>query len=224
MLVLYNVIVSVFFRMLTRLESHRLVTDQLFSYTIKRAFLLVMNMALIMILLNMKYDTDLGITEVSFLLSGRYKDLTPDWYINIGAIIVMTMIFNIGFPIIELMLASVLKCAKQCWDRRCLCRKTSCKTKQEYVDLYINDVYPIEERYAFLIATILITLSFSCVIPMLNIICFLSIFLLYFSDRVLVFKLYQTPLNFGTELHRIIGKAIYLGMVAHMVLTAFFLS
>jgi uncharacterized membrane protein len=223
LLVVYNVLVSSFFKLLSTLECHRLVTAELFSYTIKRSFLLVMNMALIMIILNMSYSGSSS-TSFGFLLQGKYSDLSPDWYINIGTIIILTMIFNITFPIIELLLANLLKCIRKCWDKKLCLRKTSCKTKQQFVELYSNDLYPIEERYAFLISVLLITLAFSCVIPLLNLICAISLLLLYFADRLLVFKVYQTPVNYGPELHRLISKTIYVALVAHFALSAFFLS
>jgi hypothetical protein len=142
-LVIYNVVVSVFFKLLSKFESHRLIADELYSYTIKRSFMLIMNMVLIMIFLNMKYTTGTNMTQASFLLQGRYNDLTPDWYSNIGTVIVMTMIFNISFPIIELIMTSLIKGLKICWDRKCCFKKTSCKTKSEYVSLFSNDIYPI---------------------------------------------------------------------------------
>lgn len=89
-----------------------------------------MNMALIMIILNMKYSTTIEATQFSFLLQGKYNDISPDWYMNIGSIIILTMIFNITFPIIELLLANILKCLKRCWDTKLYCKKTSCKTKK----------------------------------------------------------------------------------------------
>ena len=92
-----------------------------------------MNMALIMIILNMNFTASVSMNDVSFLLQGKYNDLTADWYLNIGTIIILTMIFNISFPIIELIMASIVKCLKKCWDRKCCCKKTSCKTKNEYV-------------------------------------------------------------------------------------------
>jgi hypothetical protein len=70
------------------------------SYTLKRAFLLIMNMGLIMILLNINYNNSISIQEISFIFLGRYDDFTSDWYSYIGAIIILTMIFNIAFPII----------------------------------------------------------------------------------------------------------------------------
>jgi hypothetical protein len=95
--------------------------------------MLIMNMALIMIILNMKFTASVDMTEVGFLLQGRYNDITPDWYNNIGTVIIMTMIFNISFPIIELVMVSFMKCLKKCWDRKCCFRKTSCKTKSQYI-------------------------------------------------------------------------------------------
>ena len=129
-LVVLNVAVTNIFRLLSKFESHRLISDELYSYTLKRSFLLIMNTVLIMIILNMKYTNGVDKSEVSFLLQGKYNDLTPDWYVDIGTVIIMTMIFNISFPIIELILASIVKCLKKCWDTKCCCRKTSCKTNK----------------------------------------------------------------------------------------------
>lgn len=227
LLVIYNVIVSYIFRILTNIEAHRMITSQLLSYTIKRAFLLIMNMGLIIILLNLQYSADPNFSQqtgIFFLLQGKYRDITAAWYMNIGAIIILTMIFNISFPLIELALASLVKCIKRCWDKRLCFKKTSCKTKQAYIDLYNNDIYPIEERYAFLIAVFIITLAFSCVIPILYIIATMSVLFLYLTDKVLVFRLYQTPINYGPDLHKLIKKALYFGLIAHMMLSAVFLS
>ena len=182
-------------------------------------------MGLIIILVNTQFtsDTDPDLS-ISFLIQGKYKDLTADWYLNIGTIIILTMIFNISFPLIELALASFIKCIKRCWDKKCCCVKTSCRTKDDYIALFSNDTYPIEERYAFIIAILLVTLTFSCVIPILNIICALSIFLLYLIDKLLVFKFYQTPLNYNSDLHQLMRKTLYLGIVVHLGLSAYFLS
>lgn len=157
-----------------------------------------MNMALIIILLNINYGNNIvDFNSFSFLLQGKFNDITADWYMNIGTIVILTMIFNIAFPIIELAFANILKCIRRCIDRRFCCRITSCKTKKEYIELYNNDIYPIQERYAFIMAIIIITMTFSCIIPILNLICGLSLMLLYFSDKVLLFKVYQFPVNYG---------------------------
>lgn len=38
-------------------------------------------------------------TKINFLFQGQFNDLTSDWYIKIGSIVIMTMIFNIFFPL-----------------------------------------------------------------------------------------------------------------------------
>lgn len=70
------------------------------SYAFKRAFLLMMNMALVMILLNINYSNTANFTAINFIFQGKYTDFTSDWYSNIGGIITMTMIFNIAFSLI----------------------------------------------------------------------------------------------------------------------------
>jgi len=80
-IVLYNLIVSFMFKKLSSFEGFYLITDELFSYTIKRAFLLIMNMGLIMILLNINYSGSLNLSQVSFLFTGNYTDMTSDWYL-----------------------------------------------------------------------------------------------------------------------------------------------
>ena len=217
--------VKYLFKLFTILEAHKLITNELYSYTIKRAFLFIMNMGLIIILINTQYNQQPSfLSQFRFLVQGKYKDISADWYLNIGSIIILTLFFNVSFPIIELALATLIKCFRHCWDKKCCFRKTSCKTKEEYIDLFSNDVYPIEERYAFLIAIYLITLAFSCVIPFLFIICSISVILLYIIDKVLIFKLYQTPLNYNAELQTLLRKTIYFALVIHMALTAVFLS
>jgi hypothetical protein len=48
--------------------------------------------------------------------------------------------------------------------------------------------------------------------------------LLYFADRVLIFKVYQTPTNYGPNLHKIVSQVFFLGLVIHFTLAAYFLS
>ena len=75
-----------------------------------------------------------------------------------------------------------------------------------------------------MIAIFIVCFVFSCIIPVVWIICFISVFLLYLIDKVLVFKLYQTPINYNADLHTLLKKSIYLGLVVHMGLTCVFLS
>lgn len=195
------------------------------SYTFKRAFLLILNMGVIMILLNINFNQTLfNSQDISFLFTGKYDDFTADWYSNIGAVIILTMIFNIAFPIIELLLVSVVKGLKKCWDTRCCRVPTSCESKKQFISLYSEDIFPIGERYAYLIATFIVSLAFCGVIPILIPVTFISVFLLYFADKVLLFKIYQIPINYTSSLHKVLSKVLLFGVLLHLAFTAYLLS
>lgn len=183
-----------------------------------------MNMGLVMILLNVNYNNSINLTEVSFIFLGKYDDFTSDWYQTIGSIIVLTMVFNISTPIIEFFLSFLWKCFRKCWDTGCTTRITSARSKSEYLNLYSNDIFPIGERYAYLIATFFITFSFSGVIPILVPISAISFFLLYICDKLLVFKFYQTPKNYTQTLHKWLINIIILALISHFCLTSYFLT
>jgi len=99
------------------------------SYAFKRAFLLMMNMALVMILLNINYANTVNFTSINFIFQGKFSDFTSDWYETIGGILIMTMIFNIAFSVIELLFACGMACLKKCWDTRCCTKRTTRATK-----------------------------------------------------------------------------------------------
>ena len=181
-------------------------------------------MGLILILLNHNYNNSTYLKEINFLFLGKYSDFTPDWYSNIGAIITLTLIFNISFPIIELFMAYIFRCFKKCWDTRCCNIPTSRQTKKEYIEYYNDEVYPIGQRYAYLMATFFVSMSFCGIIPLLVPVTAISIFLLYNVDKILIFRHYQTPQNYTPTLHKAFIVVLYLSIISHCALTAYFLS
>jgi len=88
----------------------------------------------------------------------------------------------------------------------------------------MDDIFPIGERYAYLIATFFVTFSFSGVLPILIPISAISFFLLYFSDKLLIFKFYQTPKNYTITLHKLFIKVLIFSCISHFTLTTYFLT
>ncbi len=82
----------------------------------------MMNMGLIMILLNINYTDTIKLSEISFIFLGKFTDVSTDWYEQIGTIIILTMIFNIAFSVVEVLFACLMRCLKKCWDTRCCTR------------------------------------------------------------------------------------------------------
>ena len=61
---------------------------------------------------------------------GKYQNFTPDWYDNIGVVIILTMVFNITTPLFELILLGFIKLGKKIYDTRCFRVKTTKKTQK----------------------------------------------------------------------------------------------
>jgi hypothetical protein len=223
-IVLLNVVVGQIFRLLSSWERQKDAEREQISYAFKRGFLLMMNMGLVMILLNINYKNTTQLQEVSFIFLGKYTDFTSDWYNNIGGIIILTMVFNIAFSLIELALACTLTCLKRIWDTRCCTLETSRPTKDDYIALFDDEIYPIGERYAYLMATFMISMAFSGVIPILIPVTLLSFIFLYFADKFLLFKYYQRPIQYTHKLHHTFLAVLYVSLILHFGLTAFFLA
>jgi hypothetical protein len=73
-------------------------------------------------------------------------------------------------------------------------------------------------------STFFISMVFSGVIPALIPITFLSFFLLYITDKFLLFKYYQTPLQYTQKLHKSFLNVLYVALIAHYAVTAYFLG
>ena len=70
----------------------------------------------------------------------------------------------------------------------------------------------------------MVSVAFCGVIPALVPVAFLSFFLLFFVDKLLIFKFYQIPKNYTTTLHKMLGKVILLTLIIHCALTAYLLT
>ena len=79
-IVIVNVIVGQIFRILSIFERQKNAEKEQLSYAFKRAFLLMMNMALVMILLNINYANTINWSSINFIFQGKFSDFTSDWY------------------------------------------------------------------------------------------------------------------------------------------------
>lgn len=81
----------------------------------KKSLLLILNLALIIIVLSI--DTSSANTAnasaLSFLFQGTYNDITADWYLQVGLIITLSMIFNMISPFVDVIVFFILTIVKK---------------------------------------------------------------------------------------------------------------
>jgi hypothetical protein len=73
-------------------------------------------------------------------------------------------------------------------------------------------------------ATFFVSMSFCGIIPLLVPVTVVCLFLLYNADKILIFRYYQTPQNYTQTLHKAFIIVLYLSIISHCALTAYFLS
>ncbi len=71
---------------------------------------------------------------------------------------------------------------------------------------------------------IFITLAFSSVMPILYVIAFLSIWFMFTCDKLLLFRVYQKPINYSEDLQSKVFKFLYIAIMVHCVASFFILS
>ena len=75
-----------------------------------------------------------------------------------------------------------------------------------------------------MMATFFVSMSFCGIIPFLVPVTAILLVLLYFIDKILLFRYYQTPLNYTQALHKTFLVVLYFSILAHCGLTSYFLS
>ena len=75
-----------------------------------------------------------------------------------------------------------------------------------------------------MIAVIFITLGFSCIMPVLNIIATCSFLLMFLCDKVLIFKVFRKPPNYDHKMQKKLIRLLYLALMIHLIGTAFLIS
>lgn len=69
-----------------------------------------------------------------------------------------------------------------------------------------------------------ITLAFSGVIPALYFIAFFSLLFMVICDKLLLFKVYQKPINYTSNLQSKVFKTIYVALLIHCATTILLMS
>lgn len=93
-----NEIVSAVYRKLSQFEAHEYLTSELYSYIIKQTILETTDLALVIVLLSIDFNRKSKAFD--FLLIGAFDDVSADWHLEVGIIIVVNMLFNLFSPFI----------------------------------------------------------------------------------------------------------------------------
>lgn len=121
-------------------------------------------------------------------INGSFSDFSREWYTEVGSIITATMIVNAISPhFLNLIFWYPLGCIKRkcCWK----CYKSQNTLNQ----MFAGPEFNIAIRTAQVLTTLFSCYLYSGGMPILNFICFLTMFSIYWIDKTLILRHYRKP-------------------------------
>lgn len=158
------------------------------------------NTAILLILTNANTE----IAGLSFIpLKGKYPDLNFEWYNDIGASFVITMITAALFPIIEFSIGFSQKLVFQFLDRGCSCnsQKTKKVTIQGYINLYSGPEYMMHFKYSGMMNVLFVTFMYGLAIPLLFPIALMAFTIQYVCEKLTITYFFRKPPMFDEKMN-----------------------
>ena len=130
-----------------------------------------------------------------WLTTGSLPDFNTAWFRSVGDIIVLAMVFNIYYPILEVLGYWGLRILFRCLDRGCKLKSDTTKSTsiQGYISIYQGPLYFMHYKYSSILTIAYITFMYGFGMPVLFPIAGLSFLVLYVVEKFMLFYGHITP-------------------------------
>lgn len=137
------------------------------------------------------------------IFNGNYPDFNFNWYSDIGATIVYTMVFNAFWPFIEIAMNYGTSLIFRILDRGFTLSqyKTKSKTIQQYIDLYSGPDYLIHYKYSRTLNNIFVTFMYGLALPWLIPVCLFTLVVDYLVEKICIVYYYKDPPSYDNKLN-----------------------
>lgn len=149
------------------------------------------NSAFLLLMVN----ADMSEQPISFgLTTGSMPDFNTAWFRSVGDIIVLAMVFNVYYPILEVLGYWALRILFRCIDRGCKLKgDTSSTSIQGYINIYQGPLYFMHYKYSSILTIVYITFMYGFGMPVLFPIAMLSFVVMYFVEKFMLFYGHVMP-------------------------------
>ena len=117
-------------------------------------------------------------------------------------------------------------CSKRCCDRGCSCnaRKTKKFLQSDYENINTGTDFLFEFRYSQVLTVVFVTFMYSSGLPILYPCAFLTFFISYWFDKLLILKFYKSPPKHTRDLSEATGTIMQYSLLFHFAVGAFMYS
>jgi hypothetical protein len=209
-IVFINFLLKIMIQYLSKFERYKSKSIKRKNLLQKMFILSFVNTALTTLLSNMKISSDVE------GLNGKYEDLNREWYDDVGSTIQVTMIVNIfsphAFTLLFLWPFDILK--------RKLCHKRY-KSQLKLNKLFKGPSFDISESLSQVLVVIFTNFFYSSGIPFLNPICFVTLILTYFCNKILILRYYRAPPEFNHEINESLFIYLPFAIIFHCIFSIY---
>ncbi len=105
----------------------------------------------------------------------------------------------------------------RCWDRsgECCSRSTRKTSITEYIELYSGPPFELAEEIAFMMLVVTACMFYGNVMPFLYLIAFFCLLLLFWFNKLLLYRVYKKPANYDKAILNSIKTMLIIPLVAH---------
>mmetsp|Transcript_48726 Transcript_48726/g.95563 ORF Transcript_48726/g.95563 Transcript_48726/m.95563 type:complete len:941 (-) Transcript_48726:282-3104(-) len=210
-IVIINALLRILVTKIARMELYSNLTSEQYSIGWKLFVSSFVNTALIVALVNANLDK--YITSASFfksLFAGKYDDFSPEWYNVVGFSLLLTCLINIVNPHWSHLLHwAVSKCRRS--------KKPKDTDTQEILNKrFKGQKFHLASLYAQVMNVIFCTLVFCGGMPILIPTCCLTLFLIYWFEKLAFVRVYATPPRFDATLSNFAMSTLPWALLLHL--------
>ncbi|CAG9311615.1 unnamed protein product [Blepharisma stoltei] len=212
-IVFINTILRIMLTKLTKFERISTVSGMRMSMMSKVFIAMFINTALITLLVNANFQSLWFVQRLAFkeyLFNGDYKDFSREWYEDVGATIIATLLVSIALPhFINLLIFYPIGVIK----RHCCHKKYI--TQYQMNAAFTGPEFDISSRTSVILTVIFSCYLYSGGIPLLNIVCFVTLVVIYWTDKFLVLRHYRKPPVYSELMYKRVGYFLPFGIMLH---------
>lgn len=188
--IVINVVLKYALRWLTQFERVTTRTKEQLSVMTKVFFSMFINTTMITLFVN----ADLKGLQAVF--NSDYEDFTREWYTKVGSIISITMFIGMASPhFVNLLIFYPINIIK----RKFFTNRY--KTQHELNSIMGGPEFDMSTRVSQVLCTIFSCYIYSGGMPLLNVVCFITLFCVYWVDKYLILRYYRTPPLYSNEIN-----------------------
>lgn len=206
-----NFVLKIIFRVLTRFEKVSNKSAEQLKLMSKVFFATFINTALVILAVNADFS-ELKTYDwlPKFIFNSDFEDFSRQWYVQVGSTIVSTMLIMIFSPHCVLLLT---------FYPLGLCKRHCCtgkyKAQREANEKFAGAEFDLATRNSFVLTVVFTCFLYSGGMPILNVVCFLTMFVLYWVDKFLILNHYSKPPMYNHLLHERVLHYLPFAVIFH---------